>query len=153
MQKPEIRQTKPGQHCGASVSLPSLCPPAFNIASHRPYSSVSDDGGPMILAYCGPFVMLGSIPVFYMVFGSAGPLLTIASLLLALTGAEAVYARGEPINPRQSQRAFRLLAFVYVPLQLIEIVWAMNEAVHQSLTGYLALLFSTGILTGVFGML
>jgi alkane 1-monooxygenase len=107
----------------------------------------------MILAYCGPFVMLGSIPVFYIVFGSAGPLLTIALLLLALTGAEAVSARGEPINPGQSRHAFRLLAFVYVPLQLIEIVWAMNEAVHQSLTGYLALLFSTGILTGVFGML
>lgn len=107
----------------------------------------------MIIAYCGPFVMLGSIPAFYTVFGSAGPFLTIALLLVALIGAEAVCGRGEPIVPRQSRRAFRLLAFVYVPLQLIEIVWAMNEAVHQSLTGYLALLFSTGILTGVFGML
>jgi len=107
----------------------------------------------MILAYCGPFVMLGSIPVFCAVFGPAGPWLTIALLLLALVGAEALWARGEPIQPRQSRRAFRLLAFVYVPLQLIEIVWAMHAAVHQSPAGYLALLFSTGILTGVFGML
>lgn len=107
----------------------------------------------MILAYCGPFVMLGSIPVFYAAFGAVGPLLTVALLLLALIGAEAVSARGEPIAPRQSRHAFRLLAFIYVPLQLIEIVWATNEAMHQSLTGYLALLFSTGILTGVFGML
>lgn len=97
--------------------------------------------------------MLGSIPLFYAVFGPAGPFLTIALLLSALIGAEAVSARGDPIAPGQSRRAFRLLAFAYVPLQLIAIVWAMNEAVHQSLIGYLALLFSTGILTGVFGML
>jgi alkane 1-monooxygenase len=107
----------------------------------------------MILAYLGPFVMLGSIPVFYIVFGAAGPFLTIGLLLAALIGAEGVSIRGEPIAPKQSRRAFRLLAFAYVPLQLIAIVWAMNEAVHQSLTGYLALLFSIGILTGVFGML
>lgn len=107
----------------------------------------------MTVAYLGPFVMLGSIPVFYAVFGAAGPSLTIVLLIAALIGAEAVSARGEPIAPKQSRRAFRLLAFAYVPLQIIAIGWAMNEAVHQTPIGYLALLFSIGILTGVFGML
>lgn len=107
----------------------------------------------MIVAYLGPFVMLGSIPAFYIVFGAAGPFLTIALLLAALIGAETMSVRGEPITPKHSRRAFRLLAFAYVPLQLTAIVWAMNEAAHQSPAGYLALLFSVGILTGVFGML
>ncbi|HUB85833.1 MAG TPA: fatty acid desaturase, partial [Rhizomicrobium sp.] len=107
----------------------------------------------MILAYLGPFVMLGSIPVFYSVFGAAGPFLTVVLLIAALIGAEVVSVRGEPITPKQSSRAFRFLAFAYVPLQIVAIGWGMNEAVHQTLIGYLALLFSIGILTGVFGML
>ncbi|HEY5337972.1 MAG TPA: alkane 1-monooxygenase [Rhizomicrobium sp.] len=107
----------------------------------------------MIIAYFGPFIILASIPIFYDVLGAAGPFATVALLLLALIGAEVASVRGEPIAPKQSSRAFRLLAFAYVPLQLIAIVWAMNAAVHETLIDYLALLFSIGILTGVFGML
>ena len=107
----------------------------------------------MIIAYLGPFVLLASVPAFYMAFGDAGPLATAILLLLALIGAEVVSVRGEPIVPRQSRRAFRFLAFAYVPLQLLAIVWATNEAAHASLTGYLSLLFAIGVLTGVFGML
>ncbi len=108
-----------------------------------------------MIAYSGPFLALASIPLFYSVLGPAGPFVTIALLLLALIGAEAISARGAPPMPQQSPHLFRLLPFAYVPLQLVAIVWATNEAARPQtpLVGFLALLFSIGITTGVFGML
>jgi hypothetical protein len=96
-----------------------------------------------MIAYSGPFLALASIPVLYSVFGRAGPFGTIALLLLALIGAEAISLRGAPPAPKQSPRLFRLLPFAYVPLQLVAIVWAMNEAARPQMppVGFLALHF------------
>jgi len=91
--------------------------------------------------------------VLHSVLGPTGPFGTIA--LLALIGAEAILLRGAPPAPKQSPRLFRLLPFAYVPLQLVAIVWAMNKAARPQMppVGFLALLFSIGVTTGVFGML
>src|SRR6201986_731960 len=107
----------------------------------------------MMLFYAGPFLLLASIPAFYYGLGSAGPLLTIALLLLALIGAEFISARGDVIRGASNPGHYRILFYVYVPLQLISIVWAADQISRTSPWGVASLIFSIGITTGVFGML
>ena len=53
-----------------------------------------------MIGYGGPFLLLASIPVFYVLLGPCGPLLTIALLLAALIGAEFISPRGPALKKR-----------------------------------------------------
>lgn len=106
-----------------------------------------------MLLYGGPFLLLASIPAFFYALGPAGPLLTIGLLLAALIGAEFVSTRGDVIRGASKPGRYRVLFYVYVPLQLASIVWAINGSTHTSALGVLSLIVSVGIATGVFGML
>jgi len=105
-----------------------------------------------MVLYGGPFLLLASVPAFFYGLGAAGPLMTIGLLLLALVGAEFVSPRGDVIG-RSSTRNFRVLFYVYVPLQLASVVWATYLATQVPALGFVALVLGVGITTGVFGML
>jgi alkane 1-monooxygenase len=105
-----------------------------------------------MLLYAGPFLVLMSIPAFHYALGAAGPFLTIALLLAALIGAEFISPRGEAIRSA-SHAGYRILFYVYVPLQLASIAWAIETATHSTELGIACLILSIGIATGVFGML
>jgi len=105
-----------------------------------------------MVLYGGPFLLLASIPAFFYGLGAAGPLATIALLLLALIGAEFVSPRGHVIG-LQSTMNFRTLFYVYVPLQLASVVWATYLSTQVSALGFVCLVLGVGITTGVFGML
>ena len=106
-----------------------------------------------MILYAGPFLLLASIPAFYLGAGAAGPLLTIALLLAFLIGAEFVSPRGRVLKLGQGARNFRTLFYVYVPLQIACVVWATASAATASPLGFASLVLGTGVTTGVFGML
>jgi len=106
-----------------------------------------------MLLYGGPFLLLASIPAFYYGFGAAGPLATIGLLLAALIGAEFISPRGDVIRGASNPGRYRILFYVYVPLQLASIAWALDRIAHTSVIGVFSLVISVGITTGVFGML
>jgi alkane 1-monooxygenase len=105
-----------------------------------------------MLRYCGPFLFLFSIPVFYYTLGPIAPLFTVALLLAALTGAEFFTARGDG-RQTGSQENFRLLIWLYIPLQLLAIAWGVMISSGASAGGFAALAISLGVTTGVFGVL
>jgi alkane 1-monooxygenase len=106
-----------------------------------------------MIRYGGPFLLLASIPAFYVLLGPMGPLLTIVLLLAALIGAEFVSPRGPAISGASAPLHYRLLPYVYIPLQLGQIVWSMNAAVQGTAAGFSSLVAAVGVTTGVFGML
>jgi alkane 1-monooxygenase len=106
-----------------------------------------------MLLYGGPFLLLASIPAFTYALGPAGSLATVALLLAALVGAEFISPRGDVIRGASNPGRYRILFYVYVPLQLASIVWALEMAAHSSVLGVVSLILSVGITTGVFGML
>lgn len=103
--------------------------------------------------YLGPLVVLASVPAFFVTLGPAGPFLTIALLLAFLIGAEAVSPRGPAPDPVPTPAIYRLLPVLYVPLQLLATVWAIDAASRTTALGFASLLLSIGVTTGVFGML
>jgi len=112
-----------------------------------------------MLRYCAPFAFLVSIPALYYAAGPIAPLATILVLLTALIGAEWVLPRHRSMGntARETRRGTqsRLLPLSYVPLQLAVIVWAVWIVSSPAIEvyGFLSLLFSTGIIAGVFAML
>jgi alkane 1-monooxygenase len=106
-----------------------------------------------MLLYGGPFLLLVSIPAFYYGLGPAGPLATIGLLLAALIGAEFISPRGDVIRGASDPGRYRALFYVYVPLQLVSIGWAIDQIARTSALGIVSLTLSIGITTGVFGML
>ena len=105
-----------------------------------------------MLRYSGPFLFLFSIPVFYYGLGTAAPLLSVAMLLAALTGAEFLAGRGDA-SPEKSGAGFRLLVWLYIPLQLVAIIWGTAISEQAGPAGFVALVLALGVTTGVFGML
>jgi alkane 1-monooxygenase len=105
-----------------------------------------------VLRYVGPFLFALSIPVFY-TLAPAAPFLTVALLLAALIGAEAVSPRGAVPFAAPETKVFRWLPNLYVPVQLAVIVWAVAMAPYTTGWGFAALALSVGVTTGVFGML
>jgi len=105
------------------------------------------------IRFAAPFAFALSIPLFYYAAGPAGPLLTIALLVLALIGAELIAIRGDGPSPAAVPRRFRLLPNLYVPVQLAIIVWAVLQARTADSVGFAALALSVGVTTGVFGVL
>jgi alkane 1-monooxygenase len=106
-----------------------------------------------MILYAGPFLLWASIPAFRLVLGPAGPLATIALLLAALMGAEFVAPRGDVLPTKSAPHRYRMLFHVFVPLQLLSIVWATGVAARSSMLGFASLALAVGITTGVFGML
>jgi alkane 1-monooxygenase len=106
-----------------------------------------------MLLYGGPFLLLASIPAFFYALGPAGPLLTVGLLLAALIGAEFISPRGDVIRGASNPGRYRILFYIYVPLQLASVAWAIEECIHTSTLGVVSLILSVGIATGVFGML
>lgn len=105
-----------------------------------------------MVLYGGPFLLLASIPAFFYGLGAAGPLATVGLLLLALIGAEFVSPRGHVIATGSAMN-FRTLFYVYVPLQLASVLWAIYLSTQVSALGFACLVLGVGITTGVFGML
>jgi len=105
-----------------------------------------------MLVYLRPFVVLGTVPAFSYFAGPAGPLLTVALILLLLMGAEAVSRRGPPPAPG-ARAMYRLLPVIYVPLQLLAILWAAAAAQRAGGLGFVSLMLAIGVTTGVFGVL
>jgi hypothetical protein len=103
-----------------------------------------------MLRYCGPFLFLFSIPVFYYGLGSAAPLISVALLLAALTGAELLAKRGDSPVEKGGLR-FRVLVWLYIPFQLIAILWGVVISEQADTGGFAALAISLGVTTGVFG--
>jgi len=108
------------------------------------------EGVEKVLRYCGPFLFLFSVPVFYYGLGPAGPFLTVAALLLALMLAEVFSRRGD--SPAETGKGFRLLIWLYIPAQLGALVWGVAIS-EQAGTGFAALAVALGVTTGVFGVL
>ncbi|MBI3675740.1 MAG: alkane 1-monooxygenase [Proteobacteria bacterium] len=106
-----------------------------------------------MLAYASPFLLLASVPLFFVFVGAAGPLLTIGLLLLALIGSEAISARGHVPRPAGSTQLYQLLPMIYVVAQLAVTLWAIATAAHASVLGFISLVFAIGVTTGVFGIL
>jgi alkane 1-monooxygenase len=106
-----------------------------------------------MLLYSGPFLLLASIPTFFYLLGSAGPLLMVGLLLAALIGAEFISARGNVIRGASNPGRYRVLFYFYVPLQIASIAWAIDVSAQTSVLGIVSLILSIGIATGVFGML
>jgi len=104
-----------------------------------------------MILYGGPFLLLASVPAFYYGLGTAGPLVTIVLLLAALIGAEFVAPRGA-VPPAQAGN-FRVLFYVYVPLQLVSIGWATALSTRAGALAFVCLGLGVGVTTGVFGML
>jgi alkane 1-monooxygenase len=105
-----------------------------------------------MLRYCGPFLFLLSIPLFYYGGGAAAPLISVGLLLAAPIGAEAIAPRGDGPAPA-TDRGFRILVLGYIPLQLAANFWGMLMARHDSALGFAALALALGVTTGVFGVL
>jgi alkane 1-monooxygenase len=103
--------------------------------------------------YAGPFLLVLSIPLFYYAVGPLAPLLTVALLLLLLIAAECLAPGSRVLNSPGASRAFRLVPFVYVPVQLGVIVWSVTQAGDAGGSGFVALALALGITTGVFGVL
>jgi alkane 1-monooxygenase len=105
-----------------------------------------------MLRYCGPFLFLASVPAFYYGLGPAGPFLSVALLLAALTAAELFAPRrdgptiGDGAGPR-------ILALLYIPLQLAATVWGLYAVRQTDATGFAALVVGLGVTMGVFGVL
>jgi len=102
--------------------------------------------------YAGPFLFLAAIPALYYDVGPAAPLLSVAALLAALTGAELVAPRGD-VEGRGDPRGFRAMVLAYIPAQVAVTAWALWLSPQAGAWGFWALAFSLGVTTGVFGML
>ncbi len=86
-----------------------------------------------MIRYGGPFLLLASIPVFFLVLGPWGPFATVGLLLAALIGAEFVSPRGDVLQSTAEPLHYRLLPYLYIPLQLGLILWAIDAAGRASL--------------------
>ncbi|MBV9572026.1 MAG: alkane 1-monooxygenase [Alphaproteobacteria bacterium] len=103
------------------------------------------------LRFAGPFVFLASVPLLYRLSSFAPSALVPALLLSLLIAHEIPYSdvgAGEVA-------AERLLPALYIPLQLMAILWALFEVAFQdaSTFGFVGLAAATGVCTGVFGAL
>jgi len=113
-----------------------------------------------MLRYCAPFPFLIAIPALYYLGGPIAPLATIGILLIALVGAEWVLPllrpeRGNEQPDLAITGPSRGLPLLYIPMQLAVIAWALWIAAvgAHTLSGELSMIFSVGVIAGVFGML
>lgn len=107
----------------------------------------------MALAFCGPFLLLAAIPLLHAVHPVA-PLLSVVALLGVLLASER-RRNGPQLLAVKTAGTYRVLPWLYIPAQLSVTAWA-TATVGQgdaSRPEVAALLISTGVMAGVFGML
>ena len=107
-----------------------------------------------IAKYWSPFGFLALVPLGYWL-GGAWTLLLLAVLPLALAGGDWLLGAEPPNVAGEAPIGHRLLPWLYIPLQLIEIVWAGWVVAQPStdLVTAIGLTLSTGLAAGVFGFL
>lgn len=107
----------------------------------------------MALAFCGPFLLLAAIPLLHAVHPVA-PLLSVVALLTVLLAGER-WRDGPQPHAAETPRLYRALPWVYIPTQLAVTAWATMAAGQGDAAAIemVALLISTGVMAGVFGML
>ncbi len=101
-----------------------------------------------------PFLALGSVPLGFML-GGAGSWLTVAATPTALVAFDGLLGGDEDASPGQEALAYRLLPWLYIPLQIVVIVWAARAVAGPGvgLARALGLTASVGLAGGIFGML
>ncbi len=104
--------------------------------------------------YWSPFGFLALIPLGYWL-GGPWTLLLLGALPLALAGGDWLLGAEPPQASDTAPLGHRLLPWIYIPLQLIELVWAGWIVARPStdLLTAIGLTLSTGLATGVFGFL
>ena len=105
------------------------------------------------LRYCGPFLFAAAIPALFYGLGPVWPILSIVTLVLALLGTELISTRSTVRAPSEKVAALWLLPYLYIPVQLVLIVWAIIHTAQLTLPSFVSLSLSVGITTGVFGVL
>jgi alkane 1-monooxygenase len=107
-----------------------------------------------IAKYWSPFGFLALIPLGYWLGGPSNYLL-LAVLPLALAGGDWLLGEEPPLTHDQTPVGHRLLPWLYIPLQLLEIAWAGWIVAQPStdLVTAIGLTLSTGLAAGVFGFL
>lgn len=107
-----------------------------------------------IAKYWSPFGFLALIPLGYWL-GGPWTFLLLAVLPLALAGGDWLLGEEPPHASDTAPLGHRLLPWIYIPLQLIELVWAGQIVARPStdLVTAIGLTLSTGLAAGVFGFL
>src|ERR1700722_3896457 len=107
-----------------------------------------------IAKYWSPFGFLALVPLGYWL-GGPWTFLLLGALPLALAGGDWLLGAEPPRVSDTAPLGHRLLPWLYVPLQLIEIVWAGWIVAQPStdLVTAIGLTLSTGLAAGVFGFL
>ena len=107
-----------------------------------------------IAKFWSPFGFLALIPLGYWL-GGAWTFLLVAALPLALAGGDWLLGAEPPLASDTAPIGHRLLPWLYIPLQLVEIVWAGWVIAQPStdLVTAIGLTLSTGLAAGVFGFL
>jgi alkane 1-monooxygenase len=109
----------------------------------------------MIVSYAGPFILLVLVPILYYALSAEATIAAVGTLLALLLATELAAPKG--MNPAQSSdwAIYRFVPVLYIPLQLAVLSWAIALAGRSNLTvsGFVALALSVGVLMGVFGML
>jgi alkane 1-monooxygenase len=107
-----------------------------------------------VARYWSPFGFLALVPIGFWL-GGAWSFLLVGVLPLALTGFD--WLLGEEAAPEETAPplAYRLLPYLYIPLQLATIAWAGWEIAQPatSLIAAIGLTLSCGAAAGVFGFI
>jgi len=106
-----------------------------------------------MVRYAAPFLLLASIPIFFYIVSPIATLATVGLLLAGLIGSEFLSTRGPVQMAKTTPLRHRLLLHAYIPLQLGVTIWGIYIVGHVSIWGLGSLILSTGVITGVFGML
>jgi len=107
-----------------------------------------------IAKYWSPFAFLALVPLGWRL-GGPWTFLLLCVLPLALAGGDWLIGEEPPATSAARPVAHRLLPWLYVPIQLAEIVWAGWQVARPStdLLTAVGLTLSTGLAAGVFGFL
>ncbi len=105
-----------------------------------------------MIRYTSAFLLSGAIPLLYR-WHPAAPFLILPAILAILLGAETIAPRGAVPKIAAPPLAYRMLPILYIPAQIVLIVWAIAASAHASALGIAALVLSVGLTTGIFGML
>jgi hypothetical protein len=106
------------------------------------------------LRYALPFLFLASVPVG-LALGGGWTFLAVAVLLLAICGFDGILGIDIEAEEGKATLSYRLLVWLYIPLQIAVTVWAATAVARPSVTPdeAIGLTVSTGLTAGIFGML
>jgi alkane 1-monooxygenase len=107
-----------------------------------------------VARYGTPFAFLALVPIGFWL-GGAWSFLLVGVLPLALTGFDWLLGEEDAPRERAAALAYRLVAYLYIPLQLFVIAWAGWTIAQPSTTlvEAVGLTLSCGAAAGVFGFI